>query len=65
MARLLHPGVKFDQMLILAGPQGIGKSTFWRMLGMRWYTDSLYTFEGKEAAEPAKPSMMLFLVDIP
>ena len=51
VARLLHPGVKFDQMLILTGPQGIGKSTFWRMLGMRWYTDSLYTFEGKEAAE--------------
>lgn len=51
VARLLQPGTKFDHMLILAGPQGIGKSTFWRMLGMRWYTDSLYTFEGKEAAE--------------
>nr|WP_296439664.1 virulence-associated E family protein [uncultured Acetatifactor sp.] len=51
IARLLSPGVKFDQMLILVGPQGAGKSTFWRMLGMRWYTESLYTFEGKEAAE--------------
>lgn len=51
IARLYNPGIKFDQMLILAGPQGIGKSTFFRLLGMRWYTDSLYTFEGKEAAE--------------
>lgn len=51
IARLFNPGIKFDQMLILAGPQGIGKSTFFRLLGMRWYTDSLYTFEGKEAAE--------------
>lgn len=51
IARLYHPGTKFDQMLILAGPQGIGKSTFFRTLGMRWYTDSLYTFEGKDAAE--------------
>lgn len=51
VARLFCPGIKFDQMLILAGPQGIGKSTFFRLLGMQWYTDSLYTFEGKEAAE--------------
>ncbi len=51
IARLFNPGIKFDQMLILAGPQGIGKSTFFRLLGMRWYSDSLYTFEGKEAAE--------------
>ncbi len=51
IARLMHPGTKFDQMLILAGPQGAGKSTFWRMLGMKWYQESLYTFEGKEAAE--------------
>ncbi len=51
IARLMHPGTKFDQMLILAGPQGAGKSTFWRMLGMKWYQESLYTFEGREAAE--------------
>lgn len=51
VARLMSPGVKFDQMLIMSGPQGVGKSTFWRFLGMKWYTDSLYTFEGKEAAE--------------
>lgn len=51
VARLFCPGVKFDQMLILAGPQGMGKSSFWRMLGMKWYMDSLYTFDGKDAAE--------------
>lgn len=51
VARLLYPGTKFDQMLILAGPQGAGKSSFWRILGMRWYTECLYTFEGKDAAE--------------
>lgn len=51
VARLFCPGIKFDQMLILVGPQGIGKSTFFRLLGMRWYTDSMYTFDGKEGAE--------------
>ena len=31
--------------------QGIGKSTFLAMLGKDWFSDSLTTFEGKEAAE--------------
>ncbi|MDE5819772.1 MAG: virulence-associated E family protein, partial [Lachnospiraceae bacterium] len=51
VARILSPGIKFDTMLILSGPQGIGKSTFFRYLGMDWYSDSLCTFEGKDAAE--------------
>lgn len=51
VARILCPGIKFDTMLILAGKQGIGKSTFFKYLGMEWYSDSLCTFEGKDAAE--------------
>ena len=51
VARAFRPGIKFDTMLILAGKQGIGKSTFFRRLGMDWYSDSLCTFEGKDAAE--------------
>jgi predicted P-loop ATPase len=51
VARAMTPGVKYDYMPILAGPQGIGKSTFLRILGRSWFSDSLQTFEGKEAAE--------------
>ena len=51
VARVMMPGVKYDTMPILAGPQGIGKSTLLRMLGGRWFSDSLSTFEGKEACE--------------
>jgi len=51
VARAMEPGVKYDYMPILSGPQGIGKSTFLRLLGRRWYSDSLSTFEGKEARE--------------
>lgn len=51
VARAMDPGCKYDYMPILAGPQGIGKSTFLRMLGKHWYSDSLTTFEGKEACE--------------
>lgn len=51
IARVFRPGIKFDTMLILSGKQGIGKSTFWKKLGLNWYSDSLTTFEGKEASE--------------
>lgn len=51
IARAMMPGCKYDYMPILAGPQGLGKSTFLSILGQRWYSDSLQTFEGKEASE--------------
>lgn len=51
VARAVVGGVKFDYMPIFTGPQGIGKSTFLSILGKEWFSDSLTTFEGKEAAE--------------
>lgn len=51
VARVMQDKVKFDCMPILTGPQGIGKSTFIGILGKDWFSDSLQTFEGKEAAE--------------
>lgn len=50
-ARAVGNGVKFDYMPIIIGGQGIGKSTLVRYLGKRWFSDSLVTFEGKEASE--------------
>jgi predicted P-loop ATPase len=51
VARAMEPGCKYDYMPIIVGPQGIGKSTFVRYLGRQWFSDSLQTFEGKEASE--------------
>lgn len=51
VARAIIGGVKFDYMPIFTGSQGIGKSTFLAILGQDWFSDSLTTFEGKEAAE--------------
>ncbi|MBR6172396.1 MAG: hypothetical protein IKQ49_04430 [Eubacterium sp.] len=51
--RVYHPGIKFDYILVLNGPQGIGKSTLISKLGMKWYSDSLAVSDmnDKTAAE--------------
>jgi len=51
ITRLYQPGCKFDQMLVLVGPQGAGKSSLLAKLGQEWFSDSLRTFENKEAGE--------------
>ena len=51
VARAYRPGCKFDTMLILCGPQGIGKSTLIDKMSKGWYNDSIRTFEGKDASE--------------
>lgn len=51
VARAMEPGAKFDNMTILSGPQGIGKSTLLDKMSKGWFNDSIRTFEGKEASE--------------
>lgn len=51
VARVMTPGCKFDYMTIVCGRQGIGKSTLFSKLGGKWFSDSIKTFEGKDAAE--------------
>lgn len=51
VARAMTPGCKFDNMLILSGPQGIGKSTLLDKMSRGWFNDSIRTFEGKDASE--------------
>lgn len=51
VTRAMVPGSKFDNMLILSGPQGIGKSTLLDKMSHGWFNDSIRTFEGKEASE--------------
>ncbi|MBQ9347070.1 MAG: virulence-associated protein E [Oscillibacter sp.] len=51
VTRAMRPGTKFDEMTILSGPQGIGKSTLLDKMSKGWFNDSIRTFEGKEASE--------------
>jgi putative DNA primase/helicase len=53
VSRVQHPGIKFDYIPVLNGPQGIGKSTLIAKLGGEWYSDSvsLTDMNDKTAAE--------------
>lgn len=51
VARAMTPGCKFDNMTILTGAQGLGKSSLLKKMGRGWFSDSIKTFEGKEASE--------------
>ena len=54
VARIYEPGTKFDSILVLNGPQGIGKSTFFARLGREWYSDSLAISDMKDKTAAEK-----------
>jgi len=37
--RIYQPGCKFDNVLVIEGDQGVGKSRLLEALGMKWYSD--------------------------
>ncbi|MDD3250955.1 MAG: virulence-associated E family protein [Lachnospiraceae bacterium] len=66
VARVYEPGVKFDSILVLNGPQGIGKSTLFARLGREWYSDSLTISDmrDKTAAEKLQGYWILELGEL-
>ena len=66
VARIFQPGCKFDYMLVLYGPQGIGKSTFVRRLATRaeWYLDNMSDFGGDESINKIRGKWIVEIAEL-
>lgn len=65
VARIMTPGCKVDTVLILAGVQGIGKSTFFLTLaGEAWFRDDALDLRHKDAAMALKGVWLYELAEL-
>ena len=64
VARVMDPGCKYDYCLIIAGAEGIGKSTLFNVMGGDWFSDSLVTMEGTKGMEQARNGWVIELPEL-
>lgn len=64
VARVMIPGCKYDYCLIIAGAEGIGKSTLFNVMGGDWFSDSLVTMEGTKGMEQARNGWVIELPEL-
>lgn len=64
VARVFNPGCKYDYCLIMSGAEGIGKSTLLRVMGGKWFNDSITTLEGKEGMEQLRRAWIVELGEL-
>lgn len=62
--RIFHPGCKYDYCLILAGPEGIGKSTLFAKMAGEYFSDSVSTAEGKSSMEQLRNAWIIELAEL-
>jgi predicted P-loop ATPase len=65
VTRVYNPGVKFDYVLVLNGPQAIGKSTLFRRLaGPAWYNDGLTLTDMQHLKDGAEKLQGYWILEI-
>lgn len=64
VARIYKPGIKFDNVLVLVGQEGVGKSEILFRLGGDWFNDSLTTVHGKDAYEQLQGAWLIEMAEL-
>lgn len=64
VARIFHPGAKFDLVLTLVGAEGVYKSTFFSILGKSWFSDSFMTVHGTRAYEQLEGAWIMEMAEL-
>ncbi|WZY00348.1 virulence-associated E family protein [Bacillus sp. FSL W7-1360] len=64
VARVFEPGRKFDNMIVMVGAQGVGKSYLIKLMGREWHSDSINTVTGKEAMEQVQGFWVIEMAEL-
>lgn len=64
VARVMHPGIKFDTAIVLYGSQGLGKSLILEKLGKSWFNNSLVDIKTKDTMEQIQGSWVIELGEL-
>lgn len=66
VARIFQPGIKYDYVLTLQGPEGMGKSTIIKAMGGKWFNDSFSSGDvgSKDAMEQLRGSFLIELGEL-
>jgi len=64
VARALNPGCKVDTVLVLEGPQGVGKSSLFSVLGGQWFTDTQIAIGNKDGQMLAGSNWIMEMAEL-
>lgn len=65
VARVFRPGCKFDLVLTLISPtQGTGKSSFFKALGKKWFSDTFLSVQGKDSFEQLQGTWIMEMAEL-